>query len=1116
MRAAQRRARVRLTALLVSLAMAMPAVTLAVVVGRSGTPPDDAPGQLDVSGALTQDTTWAAADGPVEVTGQLVVQAGATLTIEPGVEVRVAPRIDIVVYGSLIAEGTAESPIRILGAVEEPGSWLGLSFIGGVGNPVRAVLRHAEIAHGGGPGGRGAQVYAYGGSLDLGDAEIRDGAADGVVVESGALVANRTTIRRNVGEALVLLGLSTALPSSMPELADLRLEANGLDGIVVEGHGAIDTSVTWPDLGYPYSIRGQVIVEPDGALTIEPGVEIRFGREGELWVRGQLLALGLADAPIVLRGESEGPAAWLGLALIGGATPATARLEHVELRHAGGRDRPAITVTNGILDFSDGTLADVAADGILVNGTLFGTTRVEGSRLIGIGGDGIVNETTGLVLATADWWGSPSGPSTDDGCRPSDGTRIRGQVRFVPWLTSADEQRDPLAPSGVPTITVTPQRWYAPADGQTRVWVDLTLLDPDGRPLPGRTIELLSTAGIVTSGGLTDAAGHTLAYLTADAPGDAVLTAVLDGSDPCELVDGTEAIVTFTDDGDGLIAGMQAPYLFEGIRVTPEPIIRGVPTTISATLLNPNATAITVEVEFGLADFGIALAFGPIGAPQTVEIPAGGEVVVETTFTPVVSGHYCVDVRYRVVGGSADARWGPPIAGAMGPMPADDWRPTANGGSGGGRLNLSVYGGPLGGGGGSGSGGGSGGCGKGSKCPLDRAQKAGDAMGNLGSIGTGETFIPGVAAGLLTHWQISKAAEIDRQLGGDPPRQDYDLIAVPERRSLDLGDRPDGMSDARWAAIVDLIEALEDHNAIGEAATISLDRYGGAAAAQDLRWASVQAASLLHYRRSLADASIAVADALARFGEVLDAEGLGTASMTEAEAAAALEAFRTRGFSTDDLAVARRIGLDDAAIERIRQAQLAVEPASLAKSYRERVADAEAAFRALRSYFEAPLNFPSERGATAALPGSAAEHPVADLARIYDQTATFKLENPLDTTAVIELRVRPISLPAGWPVVVSPSSVTLEPGEQTMISVTVSPSGPTPQGAIVRVGVEGFVGQELLGGVVIGLVVPEDVPFEVPEGPAEAPIALIVSVVLLVVVAAAGSFWYLRRRRGTG
>jgi hypothetical protein len=158
---------------------------------------------------------------------------------------------------------------------------------------------------------------------------------------------------------------------------------------------------------------------------------------------------------------------------------------------------------------------------------------------------------------------------------------------------------------------------------------------------------LISTRGQVTDGGVTDWQGETLAYLTSETAGDADLSAMVDWVDPQHLVRTPAARVTFTEYGDDpLMAGAAAPYLDDRIQVDPLPIIRGVPTTLSARLTNPNDFPILVNATFGYADYGLGLTFGPVGEVQDVRIEANSDGDLQVPWTPPASGHLCIRLNY--------------------------------------------------------------------------------------------------------------------------------------------------------------------------------------------------------------------------------------------------------------------------------------------------------------------------------------------------------------------------------------------------------------------------------------------------------------------------------------
>ncbi|MEN9968156.1 MAG: hypothetical protein RIR94_328 [Bacteroidota bacterium] len=111
--------------------------------------------QTTVSGGIYQNTTWSASGSPYLMTGSMVVFPGVTLTIEPGVEVRVTPDYSfntgnlryLEVRGTLIAVGTDAAPIIFKttdASVLGQQTWYGINIKGSQGGNVQMDRFHLK------------------------------------------------------------------------------------------------------------------------------------------------------------------------------------------------------------------------------------------------------------------------------------------------------------------------------------------------------------------------------------------------------------------------------------------------------------------------------------------------------------------------------------------------------------------------------------------------------------------------------------------------------------------------------------------------------------------------------------------------------------------------------------------------------------------------------------------------------------------------------------------------------------------------------------------------------------------------------------------------------------
>ena len=94
----------------------------------------------------------------------------------------------------------------------------------------------------------------------------------------------------------------------------------------------------------------------------------------------------------------------------------------------------------------------------------------------------------------------------------------------------------------------------------------------------------------------------------------------------------------------------QPPYAEDDIELYPYPLVTGKPTQVSVRVRNLMSTTQVVTVSFQTSPdrFGIGLNFADLtvpGNPKVVTLPPYGMAIVKVDWTPVSSGHYCIQVK---------------------------------------------------------------------------------------------------------------------------------------------------------------------------------------------------------------------------------------------------------------------------------------------------------------------------------------------------------------------------------------------------------------------------------------------------------------------------------------
>ncbi|MCA9972049.1 MAG: RHS repeat protein, partial [Anaerolineales bacterium] len=162
--------------------------------------PSSDPGfaQINVSGTITQNTTWTLANSPYVVVGSVTVVDGVTLTVEPGVAVRLNDYVGLVVAGNLSAAGTAVQPISF-SSNGANGYWY-LQLGGGsiLTDTDSSVLNYVSLDGGG--GWPGEMLYVYYSDPILDHLTVANAGGDGIRIDnSPGLTLTNSSIGRSAG-----------------------------------------------------------------------------------------------------------------------------------------------------------------------------------------------------------------------------------------------------------------------------------------------------------------------------------------------------------------------------------------------------------------------------------------------------------------------------------------------------------------------------------------------------------------------------------------------------------------------------------------------------------------------------------------------------------------------------------------------------------------------------------------------------------------------------------------------------------------------------------------------------------------------------------------------------
>jgi len=255
---------------------------------------NDANGFCVNGGLIANDATWDITDTSYFVRNDsMTIGTGSTLTVAPGVVIKMGDNLSFVVNGALRLQGTGADPIYITskyddavggdtdgdGGANLPGlsQWTRIQFSNS-SDDVNSLIDHAIIRYGGQEA-----------STDYGVIHL----------DSASPTIQNTQLVDNAYCAI------SANRESFPTLINNTIEDNDANGFCING-GLIADNTTWNITDTSYFIRNyDMTIGTGSTLTVDPGVIIKMGDNLSFLVNGALRFQGTEVDPIYITSKYD-------------------------------------------------------------------------------------------------------------------------------------------------------------------------------------------------------------------------------------------------------------------------------------------------------------------------------------------------------------------------------------------------------------------------------------------------------------------------------------------------------------------------------------------------------------------------------------------------------------------------------------------------------------------------------------------------------------------------------------------------------------------------------------------------------------------------------------------
>jgi len=433
-------------------------------------------------GAMTTDGVWDQRDVIYVPSGNITVNANATLEIHPGVAVKFLAqgsacrsKRSILVDGSLSLLGTADEPVVLSSSFDDalrgdtngdndateaaPRDWQSIAFRAGS----RGTIHHTQVRYAGGVSDSCSNVV-------------------GTFVLDGSSPSFDSLSASDLAWSVI-----SADPSDHPRVTNFQSSRSPIGGIEVRGATLLGDAV-WDQTDAPYVPSGNVTIAPNASLQVAPGVAVKFLALGSgcrekfsIIVQGSLTVTGRADRKVfftssrddTVLGDTNGDRSnsiaeardWQSIRFAPGSF---GNIEGAEVRFGGGVSGScsANVAAVQIDDASPAILGSTIRSNTigLAAAGLSARLRINHSNIIGNSVRAIESRDGAVVDARNNWWGVATGPAQN---------AVMGNVDTAGFLGFP---AGAATPTPSPSPTPTPPRCAGDCNGNRRVEMEEIIL----------------------------------------------------------------------------------------------------------------------------------------------------------------------------------------------------------------------------------------------------------------------------------------------------------------------------------------------------------------------------------------------------------------------------------------------------------------------------------------------------------------------------------------------------------------------------------------------------------------------------------------------------------------